>query len=1059
MTREEKNEIIQGVIEAIKAQSQDISELPSSNNIEEIKTLPILTKGGVLKSISMDAFKQALMDIMPSSESNSTPAILPFEDFVENVSHTAYSAASGDVVFDTRNNVFLCKTGSDYCPSWAGMEEYGTQTNEGVKPRGGVIFYHSQSGKAFTWKDGNLKALLSASEAIDTSAIEKKADDAKKVADEAKAQADTNKNSIASMVISGGLPIVQETGNSRTSVMSQEAVTEALKHVEAITDDGKTLQDVYSELVRNTYLADGEEIVSCTDTMESNFALNVNGDVVAKTLWKTTKEYVSLNGAYKVHIVAYGGDRNVSFVCFYDAEKKLIDSSYAQPATYTADIEIPTDAKYVRFCSTGSPIVELHKKKFINLADSVKRSEGEVKRIGDRFVLKRDIPDYDFYRQSSAEGMLTYTGQVKNNAAWEYTPDFLDLENVTKIVVTSAGSGASLVAFYNKDKVFISGITKALNGEVVTPPANAKYARFCFGWKRGSAIISSHQLFPLDNYVLDNVTKVGEYSDEVNINNVDALLVEGSSLTASIACPAGFGWLSKMNDLVDIAIVNDGRPSKKRTDNLNSVANGETLNISKSSIASLNAKYLFLINSANGTSVGLEGYEELERAKIIAQTKGMSLLLGDEEWGNAEHTQCISSFGAQHNTPIPNSISELAKKLSTGYSGLKVSNHGGWRTISCYAPLQEFIEALPINRGIKLFRVRPEVSIANVNELAFDTNEQRAIKWKAIQAGQDTIIANLGGRKPTFNAADNLDKTDATFDTNASYMEDTDNTSEVANLLAGGALTFKGYSLLQFSLNAKKISTCHITLKTDKALTAKILMFDAKSTTSVYHKYVDVNSDYADGVLNIDIDNLSNAIYDSKVSIILHNDEEYKISSPSCRYCGIKKDERAISYQQRKKGTECFASTSIDDVVVTGATIITPPADLLLKTTYNTSQKVAKLSANSDSISKQFNNASEKVAIRVVAQNFYKYATTRFSGAEYSEYVTTEHIGLEPNSYDYGNIIVSVDGCIQKKLVWSGWTEVYCEFELPKGNHTLKIQRNNVGNTPILIHDISVQNI
>ena len=154
MTIEEKNEIIQGVIEAIKSQSQDISELPSSNNIEEVKTLPILSKDGVLKSISMDAFKQALMDIIPSSENNSTPAILPFEDFVENVSPTAYSAASEDIVFDTRNNVFLCKTGSDYCPSWAGMEEYGTPTSEGVTPKEKVIYFHATKHEIYTWYEG-----------------------------------------------------------------------------------------------------------------------------------------------------------------------------------------------------------------------------------------------------------------------------------------------------------------------------------------------------------------------------------------------------------------------------------------------------------------------------------------------------------------------------------------------------------------------------------------------------------------------------------------------------------------------------------------------------------------------------------------------------------------------------------------------------------------------------------------------------------------------------------------------------------------------------------------
>nr|DAF25510.1 MAG TPA: hypothetical protein [Caudoviricetes sp.] len=159
MTIEEKNEIIQGVIEAIKSQSQDISALPSSNNIEEVKTLPILSKDGVLKSISMDAFKQALMDIIPSSENNSNPAILPFEDFVENVSPTAYSAVSGDVVFDSQNNVFLCKTGRDYCPTWAGMEEYGTPTNEGVTPKEKVIYFHATKHEIYTWYEGVFQKL------------------------------------------------------------------------------------------------------------------------------------------------------------------------------------------------------------------------------------------------------------------------------------------------------------------------------------------------------------------------------------------------------------------------------------------------------------------------------------------------------------------------------------------------------------------------------------------------------------------------------------------------------------------------------------------------------------------------------------------------------------------------------------------------------------------------------------------------------------------------------------------------------------------------------------
>ena len=49
--------------------------------------------------------------------------------------------------------------------------------------------------------------------------------------------------------VSGGstISIAQEAGDSATKVMSQKAVTEALKNISLTTDDGKTLQDVYEK--------------------------------------------------------------------------------------------------------------------------------------------------------------------------------------------------------------------------------------------------------------------------------------------------------------------------------------------------------------------------------------------------------------------------------------------------------------------------------------------------------------------------------------------------------------------------------------------------------------------------------------------------------------------------------------------------------------------------------------------------------------------------------------------------------------------------------------------
>lgn len=61
--------------------------------------------------------------------------------------------------------------------------------------------------------------------------------------DDAKNKANEAKKAIEDMVSS--LPIAQEAGDSTTSVMSQAAVTKALKNTQATTDDGKSLEDVY----------------------------------------------------------------------------------------------------------------------------------------------------------------------------------------------------------------------------------------------------------------------------------------------------------------------------------------------------------------------------------------------------------------------------------------------------------------------------------------------------------------------------------------------------------------------------------------------------------------------------------------------------------------------------------------------------------------------------------------------------------------------------------------------------------------------------------------------
>lgn len=57
MTEEEKSGIVHEVIETIKGQSQDIAELPVSDNIEDFASLPVVAQDGTLKKMSVTMLK------------------------------------------------------------------------------------------------------------------------------------------------------------------------------------------------------------------------------------------------------------------------------------------------------------------------------------------------------------------------------------------------------------------------------------------------------------------------------------------------------------------------------------------------------------------------------------------------------------------------------------------------------------------------------------------------------------------------------------------------------------------------------------------------------------------------------------------------------------------------------------------------------------------------------------------------------------------------------------------------------------------------------------------
>lgn len=92
--------------------------------------------------------------------------ILPFDGYAENTTVTIGSALNGSIVWDKTKKTFLCLSNDNYYASWGDAEKYGSETENGIVPSEGVLFFHITKGEAYTWKDGNMVQLSGSSEDV-----------------------------------------------------------------------------------------------------------------------------------------------------------------------------------------------------------------------------------------------------------------------------------------------------------------------------------------------------------------------------------------------------------------------------------------------------------------------------------------------------------------------------------------------------------------------------------------------------------------------------------------------------------------------------------------------------------------------------------------------------------------------------------------------------------------------------------------------------------------------------------------------------------------------------
>ena len=300
MTEEEKSGIVHEVIETIKGQSQDITELPVSDNIEDFTTLPAVGRDGRLKKFRVTDLRS---EFAGGSNIELVQETGQSEDKAMSQKATTAAIAAATTTTDGKNlqEVYdatksLTRTGQP-SPTIDIAQELGEAADKPI------------SQKA-------VSAVIAE--------IEKKARD--------------NADAIASMSASGGVPIAQELGDSATSVMSQAAVKKAIENVkipDSITKDVSVLKEL-----DNTFsvLTEDKFVASSQDTAYNNgFAFEI---------YRNLSEGVVFVVGVNFH-KSHTSDRKVKLAVFDYETQKIVDITEHNVPANQEEIEVllPLSAK------------------------------------------------------------------------------------------------------------------------------------------------------------------------------------------------------------------------------------------------------------------------------------------------------------------------------------------------------------------------------------------------------------------------------------------------------------------------------------------------------------------------------------------------------------------------------------------------------------------------------------------------------------------------------------------------------------------------------------------
>ena len=613
-------------------------------------------------------------------------------------------------------------------------------------------------------------------------------------------------------------------------------------------------------------------------------------------------------------------------------------------------------------------------------------------------------------------------------------------------------------------------------------------------------------------FTIETTTGVSEYAQEnrqmindiinsggkasVSINDMNKVLLVGSSLTAAYYTIRSSTWVERVNDMVDVNIINGGISGNTLTTNMNKLISNAANYGGAPHARDIKPTYIMWDDSANGTETGEAGLIKYRQMKEVVDSYGAKLLMGSEEnWSNAfnsyEHTQ--QAFANEVGVPY-SPTGRLNQWLYPRVNGQTTpypcnsGGHGSYRSITSYIAHADLLGALPIKKNVKMFRPRETYKDGNpeITDLAYDTNMQRLRYWTAISPG-----ASSGGWLT--GHLDNYDKGDTSLDVPGTTVQG-GSASEETKMWLGTDLQFTKYALIEFILDKVNITKGTFKVECNKVPT-KVYIASAINTNETYTDgYIRSNfvelpftaTSSGEVIASFEDDTLYQyELYDKVRIVVYYADGAFILRKPEFYdYDGIeKKYDETINYHRRKFGTEMLDVCNPSDSSwgkASGAQAGSLPEPIANYTLYNDTKSHAELTTDGSKLTKTVNITNpgyKKVAVRVIGQNWSKISTIRFNGTEYenSPYISNTKddplslAAYKATDYDYGMIRVTINDYISKDLlVLPGWYENYFEVDLTPEDTTLRIKiekKSFVDNSyvnadkPIFIHHVSVQEI